>query len=73
MDEAEVLCDRVAVMDSGRVLQVGSPAELVRHLDAPARITVSPGQLDEAELGVAAGREPRNTHWVRVSGAILSP
>lgn len=29
MDEAEVLCDRVAVMDHGRVLQVGPPAELV--------------------------------------------
>jgi ABC-2 type transport system ATP-binding protein len=29
MDEAEFLCDRVAVMDAGRVLEVGSPAELV--------------------------------------------
>ena len=29
MDEAEALCDRVAVMDQGRVLQVGRPAELV--------------------------------------------
>jgi len=32
MDEAEALCDRVAVMDQGRVLDVGTPAELVdRH------------------------------------------
>lgn len=46
MDEAEVLCDRVAVMDAGRVLQVGTPAELVRSLDAPARISVAPGQLE---------------------------
>lgn len=29
MDEAEFLCDRVAVMDAGRVLEVGVPAELV--------------------------------------------
>lgn len=57
MDEAEVLCDRVAVMDSGRVLQVGSPAELVRHLDAPARIIVAPGQLDEAGARGIAGTE----------------
>ncbi len=57
MDEAEVLCDRVAVMDSGRVLQVGSPAELVRHLDAPARILVAPGQLDEAGARGIAGLE----------------
>ena len=57
MDEAEVLCDRVAVMDSGRVLQVGSPAELVRHLDAPARILVAPGQLDEAGARGIVGTE----------------
>jgi len=57
MDEAEVLCDRVAVMDSGRVLQVGSPAELVRHLDAPARILVAPGQLDEVVARGIAGTE----------------
>ncbi|MBQ0863083.1 ABC transporter ATP-binding protein [Streptomyces smyrnaeus] len=32
MDEAETLCDRVAVMDHGRVLRVGPPRELVREL-----------------------------------------
>ncbi|MEE4382779.1 MAG: ABC transporter ATP-binding protein [Pseudomonadales bacterium] len=32
MDEAELLCDRIAVMHSGRILDVGTPAELVaRH------------------------------------------
>ncbi len=45
MDEAEILCDRVAIMDHGRILQFDSPAALVRGLDAPARITVAPGQL----------------------------
>jgi ABC-2 type transport system ATP-binding protein len=29
MDEAQTLCDRVAVMDRGRILQVGSPRELI--------------------------------------------
>jgi len=45
-----VLCDRVAIMDKGKILQFDSPAALIRGLDAPARITVSPGQLslDEA-------------------------
>ncbi|WP_243761795.1 hypothetical protein [Streptomyces sp. YIM 98790] len=32
MDEAEALCDRVAVMDHGKVLRVGPPAELIREL-----------------------------------------
>ncbi|MEE1928350.1 ABC transporter ATP-binding protein [Streptomyces sp. TRM 70351] len=32
MDEAETLCDRVAVMDHGRVLRVGPPRELIAEL-----------------------------------------
>jgi ABC-2 type transport system ATP-binding protein len=45
MDEAEALCDRVAIMDHGKVLQLDSPAALVRGLDAAVRITVAAGQL----------------------------
>ncbi|WP_031479145.1 ABC transporter ATP-binding protein [Streptomyces bicolor] len=32
MDEAETLCDRVAVMDHGRVLRVGPPSDLIGEL-----------------------------------------
>src|SRR5262249_12366667 len=39
LDEAEILCDRVAIMDSGRILENGPPAALVRGLDAPTRIS----------------------------------
>ena len=54
MDEAEVLCDRVAIMDHGQVLEMDTPAALVRGLDAPARITVAPGMLDrESGRGLA--------------------
>src|SRR6478752_6398023 len=45
MDEAESLCDRGAIMDNGRILQLGPPAELVRNLDAPVRISVEAGAL----------------------------
>lgn len=55
MDEAEHLCDRVAVMDHGRVLEVGTPAALVRGLDAPARITVAPGALSPAQAAAVPG------------------
>src|SRR5437867_1727611 len=34
MDEAERLCDRVAIMDHGRVLVLGSPAALIASLGA---------------------------------------
>jgi len=40
MDEAEALCDRVAIMDHGRVLALDTPAALVRGLGAPVRVTV---------------------------------
>jgi ABC-2 type transport system ATP-binding protein len=51
MDEAETLCDRVAVMDEGSILQLGAPAALVRGLDAPTRISIETGTLplDEAK------------------------
>jgi ABC-2 type transport system ATP-binding protein len=51
MDEAELLCDRVAIMDAGRILQLGPPAALVRGLDAPTRISIEAGllPLDEAK------------------------
>ncbi|MCW2863532.1 MAG: transporter, ATP-binding protein, partial [Actinoallomurus sp.] len=50
MDEAEILCDRVAIMDRGRILRSGPPAALVRDLDASARVSVASGviSLDEA-------------------------
>jgi ABC-2 type transport system ATP-binding protein len=31
MEEAERLCDRVAIIDHGRIIDVGTPAELVRR------------------------------------------
>ncbi|TIC87334.1 ABC transporter ATP-binding protein [Nocardioides sp. GY 10113] len=66
MDEAEALCDRVAVMDAGRILELDTPAALVRGLDAPTRITVAPGVLRaERARGIAgvdrAEEEPEGT------------
>jgi ABC-2 type transport system ATP-binding protein len=49
LDEAELLCDRVAIMDEGKVLQLGAPATLVRGLDAPTRISLERGVLPIAE------------------------
>jgi ABC-2 type transport system ATP-binding protein len=34
MDEAEVLCDRVAIVDKGKVIALGTPRELIRSLGA---------------------------------------
>jgi ABC-2 type transport system ATP-binding protein len=58
MDEAEVLCDRVAIMDSGRVLELDTPAALVRGLDAPVRISLAPGTLSSDDARSVAGDDP---------------
>jgi ABC-2 type transport system ATP-binding protein len=34
MDEAEVLCDRVAIIDSGKIIALNSPDHLVDELVA---------------------------------------
>jgi ABC-2 type transport system ATP-binding protein len=49
LDEAELLCDRVAIMDHGKILEIGPPASLVRGLDAPTRISVESGVITEPE------------------------
>lgn len=55
MDEAEALCDRVAIMDAGKILELDSPAALVRGLDAPVRISVAPGTLTVDEARALSG------------------
>ena len=61
MDEAENLCDRVAVMDRGRILQIGTPVELIaahgmaQGLDDEARRRVT---LEDVFLELT-GREYR--------------
>ena len=56
MDEAERLCERVAIIDHGRLVALGSPAELTRSGGAgeETRFSARPG-LDLAELAGALG------------------
>jgi len=54
MDEAERLCDRLAIMDHGRILVEGSPAELIRQHIEPQVIEIyGPGV---EQWGVDYGR-----------------
>jgi len=39
MEEAEVLCDRVAVMDHGRIIALNTPDNLIRALNVDAKVT----------------------------------
>ena len=51
MEEAERLCDRIAVFDSGRIVALDTPAALAAGADAGQRIRFRPDRpLDQAEL-----------------------
>jgi ABC-2 type transport system ATP-binding protein len=41
MDEAEVLCDRLAIMDHGRLLTSGTPMGLIRSLAIPSVVELT--------------------------------
>ena len=43
MEEAAVLCDRLAIMDAGRVIAEGTPSDLVQQLDASQVLVLRTG------------------------------
>ncbi|MFC9328559.1 ABC transporter ATP-binding protein [Kitasatospora sp. NPDC057015] len=49
LDEAEALCDRVAIVARGSVLALDTPGSLVRSLAAPARLLVPADRLTVAD------------------------
>ena len=55
MDEAQALCNRVAIMDHGKILKTGPPAALIRELDQPLRISVESGLLSPPDARAIAG------------------
>jgi ABC-2 type transport system ATP-binding protein len=58
MDEAERLCDRVAIVDHGRVIAEGSPIELIASLKAEHVLEFAVAdsvRLDDAALGALDG------------------
>jgi ABC-2 type transport system ATP-binding protein len=65
MEEAERLCDRVAIIEHGRVIETGTPAELIaRH--CPERTVVLTTDVPDAGARLAEG----GTHEVRSVGMV---
>jgi len=65
MEEAERLCDRVAIIEHGRLIELGTPAELVRKHCPERGVVFTCDRADLAgELGTIAGAAS-----VRVDGA----
>src|SRR4029077_7507551 len=52
MEEADQLCDRIGIMDRGRILSLGTPEELKRSIGADTIVTV----VADGDLNELAGR-----------------
>jgi ABC-2 type transport system ATP-binding protein len=71
MDEAEALCDRVAVMRGGRIIDIGTPAELIaRHTRTTTVTFTPPVSLDPTALAALPGVDAvqRDGDRIRVLG-----
>ncbi|HEY5611906.1 MAG TPA: ABC transporter ATP-binding protein, partial [Thermoanaerobaculia bacterium] len=67
MEEAERLCDRIAIVDHGRLIALGTPAELIASLHAPNVIEfASEPMVGEAALDALPGfhgKHRRGPNW----------
>jgi len=59
MDEAQRLCDRVAIVSTGKVVDEGSPADLIAAHLAPEAVELDCSPADESALIDGAGVAPR--------------
>jgi ABC-2 type transport system ATP-binding protein len=74
MDEAERLCDRVAVMDHGRIIALGTPKELIASIGGEQIVEFAVGGTDPVDAamlaqiaGVQSHRVDAGLHQLSVS------
>jgi ABC-2 type transport system ATP-binding protein len=74
MDEAERLCDRVAIVDHGRMIALGAPQVLIARLEAEHVVEfalAAPSAIDEGVLrsidGVSAAERQNGTYRLQVA------
>jgi ABC-2 type transport system ATP-binding protein len=85
LDEAQKLCDRVAVLEHGKLVALGTPAELASKIGRSQRLELQVARSDEetvlrllAEVpGVSAHREDgtivaAGVEWAAVPGLVTS-
>ena len=67
MDEAQQLCNRIAIVDHGKVIALGTPAELIRSLGAEHFVEVEAAGLGDGSA-LTALRELAGVRAVEVDG-----
>jgi ABC-2 type transport system ATP-binding protein len=70
MDEAEQLCDRVAIMDHGKEIALGTPRELIAANCAEQLVEFVPGGAAKAVDVPALGKIPGVHHVRTENGAV---
>jgi ABC-2 type transport system ATP-binding protein len=70
MEEADELCERVAIMDHGRILALDTPQELKRSVGADTIVTVRAGGDTEALAQLLAGEIAEVTRTRTVEGGV---
>jgi ABC-2 type transport system ATP-binding protein len=74
MEEAERLCDRVAIVDHGRIIAQGAPADLVAGLHAPHIIEFSTeppvSETLLAEIPGIGERRRREERWLLAAASL---
>jgi ABC-2 type transport system ATP-binding protein len=65
MDEAERLCDRVAIMDHGKIIALGTPRELIASIGVEHVVEFSAGAASKT-LAISALREIEGVREVTV-------
>ncbi|MGH7630217.1 MAG: ABC transporter ATP-binding protein [Gemmatimonadales bacterium] len=73
LDEAEILCDRVAIMDHGRILAMDPPASLVRGLDAPTHVILERGSLSLEDARAIVGADDVTADEVSLTISTRTP
>lgn len=72
MDEAERLCDRVAVVDAGKVIALGTPADLIRRVGGEHVVDFTVTDADAGKFGDDALRELPTVGTVRRAGSAVT-
>jgi ABC-2 type transport system ATP-binding protein len=70
MEEADLLCQRVAIMDHGKILALGTPAALKRGIDADTIVTVTAAGDGEALALLLEAAIPGVTRTRQMEGGV---
>jgi ABC-2 type transport system ATP-binding protein len=68
MDEAQRLCDRVAIVSTGKVIDAGAPADLIANRLAPETVELDCAPQEEAAL---LDGFLRSSHRLRVGQRLM--